>query len=28
LSFTRADLPFTHVADLENSLPFLGSAAV
>jgi len=27
LSFTQAALPFVHEADLENSLPFLGSAA-
>ncbi len=27
LSFSRATLPFIHVADLDNSLPFLGSAA-
>jgi len=28
LRFTEADLPFTHRADLEGSLPFLGSAAI
>ena len=27
LSFSSASLPFTHVADLENSLPFLAGAA-
>lgn len=27
LSFTQVELPFEHVADLENSLPFLASAA-
>ena len=28
LSFAAAELPFTHKADLKNSLPFLGSAAL
>lgn len=28
LSFTSIDLPFTHEADLKNSLPFLASAAL
>ncbi len=28
LSFTAINLPFTHEADLVNSLPFLGSAAI
>lgn len=28
LRFTAATLPFTHEADLENSLPFLASAAL
>lgn len=27
LSFAQVELPFVHVADLENSLPFLASAA-
>ena len=27
LRFSQAELPFTHEADLENSLPFLASAA-
>jgi len=27
LSFRQAELPFSHKADLDNSLPFLGSAA-
>ena len=27
LSFRQVSLPFTHIADLENSLPFLASAA-
>jgi len=28
LSFSAAELPFVHEADLEGSLPFLGSAAI
>ena len=28
LAFAEASLPFTHKADLENSLPFLASAAI
>jgi len=28
LSFAAAELPFTHEADLVDSLPFLGSAAL
>lgn len=28
LRFSSAELPFTHEADLKNSLPFLGSAAL
>ncbi len=28
LAFAAAELPFVHKADLENSLPFLGSAAL
>ena len=28
LTFSKADLPFVHEADLETSLPFLASAAV
>ncbi|GHB02103.1 hypothetical protein GCM10009069_26110 [Algimonas arctica] len=28
LRFSAADLPFVHAADLENSLPFLASAAL
>jgi len=28
LRFTEVDLPFRHIADLENSLPFLASAAL
>ncbi len=28
LSFRQVDLPFTHEADLEGSLPFLASAAI